>query len=119
MAASWGEDTCAVIVGATNAVRRMSYLHGRTVAERFDYDYPVAELEEIAERATQLAELATEVHVLYNNNKGDYALRAAARTQQVLAAPCMHILIKSRPRASLRALRVPKHPGGSMTRPRP
>jgi uncharacterized protein YecE (DUF72 family) len=62
------------------------YIHGRTVAERFDYDYSTAELNEIAKRAEHLAELATEVHVLYNNNKGDYALRAAERTQRIVAA---------------------------------
>ncbi len=54
------------------------YIHGRTVAERFDYDYTTAELKQIAKRAEHLAELATEVHVLYNNNKGDYALRRGA-----------------------------------------
>ena len=27
------------------------YLHGRSVAERFDYDYPTKELKEIAGRA--------------------------------------------------------------------
>ena len=62
------------------------YLHGRTVAERFDYDYSNSEVEEIADRALHLAEQATEVHVLYNNNKGDYALRAAERTHGAIAA---------------------------------
>jgi uncharacterized protein YecE (DUF72 family) len=62
------------------------YLHGRTVAERFDYDYSDQEVEEIADRALHLAEQATEVHVLYNNNKGDYALRAAERTRETILA---------------------------------
>lgn len=61
------------------------YLHGRSVAERFDYDYSAAELTGIADRATHLAEFASEVHVLYNNNKGDYALRAATGTRAILA----------------------------------
>lgn len=62
------------------------YLHGRTVAERFDYDYPENELQEISARAKHLSELATEVHIIYNNNKGDYALRAAERTQAIVAS---------------------------------
>jgi uncharacterized protein YecE (DUF72 family) len=61
------------------------YLYGKTVAERFDYDYSESELEEIATRAAHLAESASEVHVLYNNNKGNYALRAAGRTRAIVA----------------------------------
>jgi uncharacterized protein YecE (DUF72 family) len=61
------------------------YLHGKSVAERFDYDYPEAELREIAARAAHLAEGASEVHIVYNNNRGDYALRAATRTGELMA----------------------------------
>ena len=55
------------------------YVHGRSVAERFDYDYPDEELEEIAERARELADEAETVHVLFNNNARDYAPKAAKR----------------------------------------
>src|SRR5262249_33799746 len=37
------------------------YVRGRTVAERFDYDYPENELEEIADRAAKAADEAREV----------------------------------------------------------
>ncbi|HSU53017.1 MAG TPA: DUF72 domain-containing protein [Candidatus Dormibacteraeota bacterium] len=60
------------------------YVRGRTVATRFDYDYPKTELHEIAERAVHAAEETREVHVIYNNNKADYAPRAAAKFQKIL-----------------------------------
>jgi uncharacterized protein YecE (DUF72 family) len=55
------------------------------VVERFDYDYPEAELKAIATRAAHLAEQAKEVHILYNNNNGDYALRPATWTREFVA----------------------------------
>src|SRR5439155_25324080 len=61
------------------------YVHGRSVAERFDYDYSDEELEEIAERAAGLARLASETHVVFNNNKSNYAPKAAQRLREVLA----------------------------------
>jgi uncharacterized protein YecE (DUF72 family) len=60
------------------------YIQGRTVAERFDYDYPPGEVEEIAERARVLADEAREVHVMFNNNARDYAPKAARRMLQAL-----------------------------------
>jgi uncharacterized protein YecE (DUF72 family) len=60
------------------------YLRGRSVAERFDYDYPADELEEIADRARVLADEAKEVHVMFNNNARDYAPKAARRLLQGL-----------------------------------
>jgi uncharacterized protein YecE (DUF72 family) len=53
------------------------YLHGRSVAERFDYDYSAEELEEIAGRARRLAEEAEQVHVMFNNNARELAPKAA------------------------------------------
>jgi uncharacterized protein YecE (DUF72 family) len=61
-----------------------AYVRERTVAGRFDYDYPKEELEEIAERAARLVYDVEEMHVVYNNNKADYAPRAAATFQQIL-----------------------------------
>ncbi len=60
------------------------YVRGRTVATRFDYDYPEDELHEIAERAVDASHQAKEVHVIYNNNKSDFAPRAALNTQEIL-----------------------------------
>jgi len=60
------------------------YISGRTVAERFDYDYSDAELEEIAERARTLADDADEAHVLFNNNARELAPKAARRMRRLL-----------------------------------
>jgi len=61
------------------------YFSGRTVAERFDYDYSNKELGEIAKRAAKLAGLASEAHVIFNNNKSSYAPSAAIRFRQIVA----------------------------------
>jgi uncharacterized protein YecE (DUF72 family) len=60
------------------------YLTGRSVAERFAWQYTDDELEEIAGRARALAESAAEVHVAFNNNRGDDAPTAAQRFRALL-----------------------------------
>jgi uncharacterized protein YecE (DUF72 family) len=60
------------------------YLTGRSVAERFAWRYTDEELEEIAARAGVLAESAGEVHVAFNNNRGDDAPTAAQRFRALL-----------------------------------
>jgi uncharacterized protein YecE (DUF72 family) len=55
------------------------YMTGRSVAERFAWRYTDEELEEIGARAKGMAEQAAEVHVLFNNNRGDDAPTAARR----------------------------------------
>lgn len=61
------------------------YVTGRSVAARFDYDYSDKELKEIANRAEKLATVASETHVIYNNNKGSYAPKAAERFRRIVA----------------------------------
>jgi uncharacterized protein YecE (DUF72 family) len=61
------------------------YISGRSVAERFDYDYSDAELRQIARRARGLAELAIDTHIIFNNNKSNYAPKAAVRFQEIVA----------------------------------
>jgi uncharacterized protein YecE (DUF72 family) len=53
------------------------YLHGRSVAERFDYDYSGEEIAEIGDRASKLATEAEQVHVMFNNNARELAPKAA------------------------------------------
>jgi uncharacterized protein YecE (DUF72 family) len=60
------------------------YAHGRSVAERFAHRYSDAELVEIAGPARALAEDAREVHVAFNNNRGDDAPVAAARFRELV-----------------------------------
>ncbi len=61
-----------------------AYLTGKTVAERFHYDYSDEELAEVAERAQALARQAEAVHVIFNNNSRDFAPRAAERLRRQL-----------------------------------
>ena len=61
-----------------------AYLTGKTVAERFHYDYSDDELGEVADRAHRLAAEADEVHVVFNNNARDYAPKAAERLRRKL-----------------------------------
>ena len=60
------------------------YLTGKSVAERFAWRYSDEELEEIAGRVRSLAEEAREVHVAFNNNRGDDAPTAAQRFRSLL-----------------------------------
>jgi uncharacterized protein YecE (DUF72 family) len=60
------------------------YLKGKSVAERFGWRYDDRELEEVADRVQGLAEQAAEVHVAFNNNRGDDAPTAAQRFRALL-----------------------------------
>jgi len=60
------------------------YLTGRSVAERFGWEYSDAELEEIAGRARSLAEEADFVHVQFNNNRSANAPTSAREFRQKL-----------------------------------
>jgi uncharacterized protein YecE (DUF72 family) len=60
------------------------YLHGRSVAERFDYDYSEEELEEIGGRARELGSEAEQVHVMFNNNARELAPKAARALRGIL-----------------------------------
>ena len=60
------------------------YLTGRSVAERFGWEYTGDELEEIAGRARSLAEQADFVHVQFNNNRSANAPTSAREFRQKL-----------------------------------
>ena len=60
------------------------YVSGKSVAERFDYDYSAEELEEIGGRVQRLAAEAAEVHVAFNNNRSSYAPKAALSLKQIV-----------------------------------
>jgi uncharacterized protein YecE (DUF72 family) len=61
------------------------YMTGKSVAERFDWDYSDDELKEIAGRVEGLAEQAGEVHALFNNNRGADAPSAAQRFRDLMS----------------------------------
>ncbi|HEY5812254.1 MAG TPA: DUF72 domain-containing protein [Terrimicrobiaceae bacterium] len=60
------------------------YIAGRTVAERFDYDYSPEEIKDIADRVGHLAEEAEDVHVAFNNNHSFYAPKAALNLRSAM-----------------------------------
>src|SRR5436190_13706511 len=60
------------------------YLTGKSVAERFGWEYTDEELEEIRQRAEAMAEEAVAVHVAFNSNRGRDAPTSARRFRQVL-----------------------------------
>ncbi|HKP03688.1 MAG TPA: DUF72 domain-containing protein [Chthoniobacterales bacterium] len=61
-----------------------AYTTGKTVAARFNYDYSDEEIDEVANRARNLAKETKEVHVVFNNNARDYAPHAALRMRKAL-----------------------------------
>ena len=61
-----------------------AYISGRSVAERFNYDYSDEEIAEVAGRVRELADDNEDVHVAFNNNHSLYAPKAALRLRSVL-----------------------------------
>ena len=93
-----------------------AYLTGKTVAERFHYDYSDAELDEIAGRARHLAEGADEVHVVFNNNARDFAPKAGERLRQRLGQMTRSRALPTRPKqggVALTPAAVPEEPAAS------
>ncbi|HEX8084903.1 MAG TPA: DUF72 domain-containing protein [Solirubrobacteraceae bacterium] len=60
------------------------YQSGKTVAERFAWDYGPEELKELAGRAQGLASDAEIVRVMFNNNRGADAPKAGERMRELL-----------------------------------
>ena len=60
------------------------WMHGRSVAERFGYRYDDAELEELGRRAEELAGKASNVRMMFNNNRGSDAPDAAGRMRELM-----------------------------------
>lgn len=60
------------------------YVRGRSVAERFDYDYSEDELRDIAVKVKRVAGEARETHAVFNNNVSNYAPKAAEAFQKIL-----------------------------------
>jgi uncharacterized protein YecE (DUF72 family) len=60
------------------------YIKGRTVAQRFDYDYTDDEVEELVQRCHEVQKQVDELHLVANNNRSNYAPRLAERLQRGL-----------------------------------
>jgi uncharacterized protein YecE (DUF72 family) len=60
------------------------YIKGRTVAERFDYEYSPDEVKELAERLRKVSKEVDRLHVIANNNRSNYAPKLAQRLKEQL-----------------------------------
>lgn len=60
------------------------YIKGRTVAERFDYDYTPEEVKEMAARLRKISQEVDRLHVIANNNRSNYAPKLAAALREAL-----------------------------------
>lgn len=60
------------------------YLTGKTVAERFAWHYSDEELEGVAKRVRELGTRATDIRIMFNNNRGSDAPAAARRMREIL-----------------------------------
>ena len=69
-----------------------AYLTGKTVAERFHYDYSDVELDEVMGRVQDLSRQADTVHVVFNNNSRDFAPVAAERLRRKLGQTALRRL---------------------------
>ena len=66
---------------------KVGYIEGKTVSERFSWEYTEQELDGIASRVKRLAGQVKEVRVAANNNDQDFAPRAAAALRKLLGLP--------------------------------
>lgn len=69
---------------------KMWYARVKKSTERFDYLYNRQELEEWVPQISTLAEQTEELHLLFNNNAQDYALRNARQLRMLLREGLPH-----------------------------
>ena len=79
-----------------------AYISGRSVAERFNYDYSEEEIDEVAGRVRELADENEDVHVAFNNNHSLYAPKAALRLKTALGLASARTALAWQPRLNLR-----------------
>jgi uncharacterized protein YecE (DUF72 family) len=60
------------------------YMRGRSVAERFAWEYDDDELKELGQRVEGMAEEVASVRMMFNNNRGSDAPKAAERMRELL-----------------------------------
>jgi uncharacterized protein YecE (DUF72 family) len=60
------------------------YVKGRTVADRFNHEYSDPELRQIAERMLEIEPQVKRLHAAANNNRSNYAPKAALRLKALL-----------------------------------
>jgi uncharacterized protein YecE (DUF72 family) len=61
-----------------------AFVKGRTVAERFNYDYSEEELSQIADKIEEMAGSVDDIHAVFNNNRSRFAPKAAGKILELL-----------------------------------
>jgi uncharacterized protein YecE (DUF72 family) len=89
-----GSGTVPTVVAVTTPELSIVRLHGRNAkmwykrvkrtADRFDYLYTDEELQAWVPNVAQLAEKAREIHIFFNNNQQDYAVRNALQMRDLI-----------------------------------
>lgn len=90
-----GSANCIPAVWQATAADAYVRLHGRNAAtwnlkglassaQRFDYLYADEELRQLAAHIVELSSLVERVHVYFNNNQADYAVRNAADLRRLI-----------------------------------
>ena len=93
-----GSASVPTVLAVTNPDLSVVRFHGRNAktwykkventGERFDYLYSDSELEQWTPNVGELAREAGEIHLLFNNNRANYAVRNAHRLTGMLRSPC-------------------------------
>lgn len=90
-----GQGCIPMVTEITHPALAIARLHGRNAAtwykrglttsgQRFNYLYSDQELTDLLDQLLPLGENVTELHILMNNNFGDYAVRNALRLREML-----------------------------------
>jgi uncharacterized protein YecE (DUF72 family) len=89
-----GSGTVPTVVAVTTPELSIVRFHGRNAkmwykkvkrtADRFDYLYTEEELQSWVPNVAELAEEAQEIHIFFNNNQQDYAVRNARQMRALL-----------------------------------
>jgi uncharacterized protein YecE (DUF72 family) len=102
-----GSGSIPTLLSVTNPELVIVRFHGRNykkwyakverTADRFDYLYSEEELQEWVPNVATLAEGTHEMHLLFNNNRDDYAVRNAGQLRGLIQAslPSVEVVVPS------------------------
>lgn len=116
-----GTGSVPPVTAVTNSELAIVRFHGRnagtwykkglaSTGDRFNYLYSQKELESWLERLAELGSQAREVHVLMNNNFGNYAVLNARQMMEILAAAGLAPAPPGNPNSSAGTAQQPEPP---------
>ena len=126
---SWpttGSGSVPTVLAVTNPDLVIVRFHGRnckkwyarvkTTGERFDYLYSEQELRDWVPNAAELAQSAQEMHVFFNNNNEDFAVRNGRQFRMLLreSVETAEVVAAAGEAQNARSLQPRAHPGASL-----